>query len=95
MTNNYEKLNGYLEYLINDMESSITWAADHMQDETRDNRINWALWALEQAYTKGHGALQFSYCDADLVTKDEHDSLVDKLNDAYFELRDTVWERIK
>ena len=94
MTNNYEKLNGYLEYLFRDMKSAIEWAATHMVDDTRTEKIDWTLWALEQAEAKGYGALAFSR-DADLVTKDEYDSLGDKLNDAYFEFRRIVWERIK
>lgn len=94
MTNTYEKLNGYLDYLIDDMESSIDWAANHMQDQTREDRISWVFWAMEQAQAQGRGALVFSHFDADLVTEDEFDSLNGKLHDAYFELRDAVWERI-
>ncbi len=94
MENTLDKLKDYVDYAIEDMKSYIDWARDHMQDETRNFRVDWALRGIECKLNDGIGAISFSWIWAKSVSEEDANVLKEKLMNAYFKARKDAIEKI-
>lgn len=94
MENTLEKLTDYVNYVIEDMMSYVNWARDHMPDETRQFRKDWALQYIENHFNDGYGAICFAWIWQKSVSEKDAKILKDKLYNAFFKARKDVFEKI-
>ena len=90
----YENLLTYVNSCVDDMNSSVDWARDKMEDKDHSFRINWALDSIELEESKGHGACVFASIYDETITDEQYDELKAILHKAWCTARDRAFKEI-
>ena len=91
---NFENLSQYVDNHIDSMNHSVDWAREKMQNDSRSFRLNWVCDAIEIDEAKMQGAVAFAQIYGKLITKDEAESLRERIHKAWCDARDRAFNEI-
>ena len=83
----------FVRFNIKDMEATLEWtASDRMADYSNDDRRDWGLRTMRDAYEAGRGALRFARVYEESIDEEEYQLLNARISDSYHDLSDKVWD---